>query len=44
MSCTRMAARMGIIMEAVAVLEIHMDRNHVGSIRPSIILLAQTNK
>jgi hypothetical protein len=29
---------MGIIMAVVAVLLIHMDRNHVGSIRPNINL------
>lgn len=33
-----MASVMGIIMAVVAVLEIHMDRNHVASIRPSINL------
>ena len=34
---------MGIIMEAVAVLEIHIDRNHVGNINPSITLGTQAN-
>lgn len=38
LSCWRMASVMGIIMAVVAVLEIHMDRNHVASIRPSINL------
>ena len=32
-----------IIMEAVAVLEIQMDRNHVDSISPSITLDTQAN-
>ena len=31
-----MASTMGTIMEVVAVLEIHMERNMVGSMRPSI--------
>lgn len=29
---------MGIIMEAVAVFEIHIDKNQVGIIRPAITL------
>ena len=31
-----MASTMGTIMEVVAVFEIHMERNMVGSMRPSI--------
>ncbi|KAH3888342.1 hypothetical protein DPMN_012375 [Dreissena polymorpha] len=30
-----MALRIGIIIAVVAVLDIHMDRNHVGNIIPS---------
>ena len=41
--CSKTASTMGIIMEAVAVLEIHMDRNHVGSISPSITLDTQAS-
>jgi len=33
-----MAFAMGIIMAVVAVLLIHMDKNHVGAIKPNIIL------
>ena len=36
--CANIAVRMGTIMAAVAVLDIHIDRNHVGSIKPSINL------
>ena len=35
-SSMTMASTMGTIMEVVAVLEIHMERNVVGSMRPSI--------
>ncbi len=31
-----MASTMGTIMDVVAVFEIHMERNMVGSMRPSI--------
>jgi len=36
-----MAFRMGIIMAVVAVLDIHMDKNHVGSMIPNISLQIQ---
>ena len=38
LSCTRTALAIGIIMAVVAVLLIHMERNHVGSIMPNINL------
>ena len=38
LSCTRPALAIGIIMAVVAVLLIHMERNHVGSIMPNINL------
>jgi hypothetical protein len=38
LSCSKMAFAIGTIMAVVAVLLIHIDRNQVGAIRPSIIL------
>ena len=38
-SWRRMALAMGTIMAVVAVLLIHMDRNHVGAIIPNINLV-----
>jgi hypothetical protein len=37
-SCTRTAWAMGIIMDVVAVLDIHMERNAVASMNPNINL------
>lgn len=37
-SCTRIASMMGAIMAVVAAFEIHIDRNHVADIMPSISL------
>ena len=41
LSLARTASMIGIIMDVVAVLLIHMDRNHVGNMKPSINLQRQ---
>ena len=44
LSCRSMACAMGSIRAVADALQIHIDRNQVGSIRPSINLKHNVNK